>query len=320
MPDFYLKHPGYVISTTIDKFVYVAVNRILRPKVSVKYSVAEEVSHPKNLLHPLIRAVLLDLNIHSHIEIASLADISAKSGLGSSSSFSVALAKALYAYLGRNLSKEEAARAACRLEIELLKEPIGKQDQYAASYGGFNIFHFNMDGSVEVEPVAIDFKKKRLLEDHILVFFTGQLRYASSVLSDQRSKVMEKINVYKKMANLVYPFRDAILKGDQKKAGEILNVNWFLKKKMTERVSNPIIDKLYQVGMDMGAWGGKLLGAGGGGCCCCCLLFLADPLRHSKIIKATGIVARKNNLQEFSVLPVKLVECGSDILFKSDYH
>lgn len=317
LPDFYSKHAGRVISTSIDKFIYVAVNKNLRNNVLVKYSITEEVPTANDLKHTRVKAALLDLGIHDKIEIASLADVSAKSGLGSSSSFSVALLKALNAFLGKNsFSKKEAADAACRLEIHLLKEPIGKQDQYAASFGGLNVLNFNNDGSVDVEPVLIDFEKKSLLEKHMLVFLTGQFRDASQVLGEQKKFIGDKTAAYKKMANLVYPFRDALLVGNMKIAGEVLDENWQIKKTLASNVSNPVIDEFYAAGMGAGALGGKILGAGGGGS----LLFLAPPEKHAEVIKKVSEVAAKNNLTEFRQLPVKLVDCGADIVFRGDHH
>src|SRR3990170_5906774 len=208
LPDFYRKSPGRVISATIDKFVFLAINSTpMINKISVRYSNSETVDNPQDLQHGRVRAALLDLNIKNNLEIGSFASVPAKTGLGSSSSFSVALMKGLNAYLGKKINKQDAAEAACRLEIELAKEPIGKQDQYAAAFGGFNIFQFNSDESVDVEPIFLDYKKQALLQKHALLFFTGITRSASDVLGQQKSKIEENLETYKKMADSVYDFK-----------------------------------------------------------------------------------------------------------------
>src|SRR3989344_2187085 len=264
---FYTKHPGKVISTAIDKFVYVVVNRTpLVPKVSARYSIAETVEHPKDLKHTRIRELLLDLGIHKHIEIASFAHLPAKTGLGSSSSFSVALAKALYAFQGKKLSKQEVAEVASRLEIDLVKEPIGKQDQYAAAFGGFNIIQFNPDHTVDVTPLYLDFRKRLKLEDHLLLFYTGITRAASSVLTEQKANVDKKFEVLKKMAGSVDAFKDLLIAGDVEGMGKMLHESWLMKKSLASGVSSGLIDELYDAGIKQGAFGGKVLGAGGGGC------------------------------------------------------
>ena len=315
LADFYRRTPGRVISTTINKYVYVAVNRTpLINKVSARYSISETVSHPNNLQHTRIKSALLDLGILSNIEIASFASLPAKTGFGSSSSFSVALINALHVYLGKKVNKKELAEAACRLEIELIKEPIGKQDQYAATFGGFNIFQFNSDGTVDIEPILLDYKKQALFEDHMLVFFIGITRTASSVLTEQKSKIDINFETYKKMADSVFDFKENLIKGDINKMAEILHRGWFHKKSLASNVSNDLIDNLYGAGLKAGAWGGKILGAGGGGC----IMFLAPINKKSAVREAVQKIAKKNQLNEFCEIPVKFVQSGCDIIFNSD--
>lgn len=314
LPAFYKKHPGRVLSATIDKFVYVLINPTpLIDKFTVKYQKTEFVSHPSELEHTRIKAALLDLNfIQTGIEIGSFADLPAKIGLGSSSSFSVALLMGLHAYTDKILNKTAAAEAACHLEIDLLKEPVGKQDQYAASFGGFNIFQFNSDGSVDVEPIRIDHKKRIALENHLLLFSTGITRPASSVLSEQRSKIEKKFNTYKKVADSVYAFREKLLNGDLKGIATMLHEGWLRKRGWASNVSNTTIDELYKRGLDAGAWGGKILGAGGGGC----LLLLAGPEKHNNIRNTMKTMATQNQLTELKEIPVKFINSGTDILFR----
>ena len=226
LPGFYRYYPGRVISATIDKFVYVAINSVpLMDKLIVKYQKTELVSHPNELEHPSIRAALLDLDITDRgIEIGSFADLPSKTGLGSSSSFAVALMKGLQAYLRKRISTEEAARAACRLEIDLLREPIGKQDQYAAAFGGINLFQFNTDETVRVEPVFLDYQKRLLLQDHLLLFFTGITRSSSSVLEEQSVKIRDNINRLlrpNKRLDTMDTYRKGILAGT-KSAGSFI--------------------------------------------------------------------------------------------------
>ncbi len=315
LPDFYKKHPGSVISTAIDKYVYVVVNRTpLIDKISARYSISETVDHPSKLQHSIIKEALLDLGIEKGIEIASFASLPAKTGIGSSSSFSVALMKALHAYKGKKMDKHEAAEAASRLEIELVGEPIGKQDQYAAAFGGFNVFTFNSDGTVTVEPVLINYKKRLDLENHLMIFFTGLTRAASSVLTEQKGNIGKKMDSLKKMAGMVPKFKSGLEKGDFKQLGELLHEGWLEKKGLASGMSNSVIDVLYETGKSQGAWGGKVLGAGGGGC----VMFIVPPEKKEAIRKAMWEVAKKNNLTDFKEIPVGFVQSGAEVIFNGD--
>ncbi|OGZ41756.1 MAG: hypothetical protein A3C80_02995 [Candidatus Ryanbacteria bacterium RIFCSPHIGHO2_02_FULL_45_43] len=313
---FFAQHPGRVVSATINKFVYVVVNSTpLINKITVKYQKTEQVSHPSELEHPSIKAALIDLGLlEQGVEIGSFADLPSKIGLGSSSSFSVALMKGLHAYRGRKLSKKEAAEAACRLEIDLLAEPIGKQDQYAAAFGGFNLFQFNPDRSVDVEPLLLDYKKRSLLEDHLLLFFTGITRSASSVLREQHSNINNHLETYKKMAGAARVFSNCLMEGDMERMAALLREGWLHKKKLASTITNALINEFYESGMASGALAGKILGAGGGGS----LLFLAPPHAHENIIDMLETMARKNNLAEWKHIPFKFVQSGTDIIFNRD--
>lgn len=316
-PDFYTRYPGRVVSAAIDKFVYVVVNRTpLIDKVSARYSIAETVNRASELKHTRIRAALEYLKIEKGLEIASFATLPAKTGLGSSSSFSVALLKALYAYLGKKLDKFEVAEAASHLEIELVGEPIGKQDQYAAAFGGINMFQFNPDNSVKVEPVLMEHKKRAELEDHILVFFTGITRLASSVLTEQRANINRKMDVLKSMSESALEFRDYLKKGDFRKMGEMLHENWLYKKSLASNVSNSLIDSLYDAGMESGAYGGKVLGAGGGGC----VMFIVPPDKKEKVRDKVIKTATENKLEEFKEIPIRFVKSGVKILYNCDHY
>lgn len=312
LKDVYRKIPGRVLSVTIDKYVYLAINKpVLLDAVSVRYSKTETVNHPKELEHSLFRVALLDMGIHKNIEIGSFASFPAKTGLGSSSSFAVALAKGLSAYAGKKITKEEAARLACRFEIDILKEPIGKQDQYAASYGGFNVIEFFPDEKVSVRPVLIGFKEQFKLKQNLMLFFTGIQRDAKSVLSDQREKIPSNIDRYKKMTEDVFTLEELLFKGDMQGIGELLHEGWLNKKKLGAHVSNAVIDTLYEAGLDAGAWGGKILGAGGGGC----LLFVVDPTKQEALRQALKKVAEKAGLSDFQETPFNFTKGGAEVLF-----
>ena len=315
LPDFYHRYPGRVISATIDKFIYVLINHIPHTKkVIVKYTSTETVDSPFQLSHTRVKATLCDLEIMRDIEIGSFADISAKAGLGSSSSFSVALLKGLNAFLGKNLNKQEVAEAACRLEIDVLKEPIGKQDQYAAAFGGFNIFQFNPDDSVEVKPVLLSHDKIEALHNNLLLFFTGITRPASSILNEQRNNIPDKFNILKEMADSVFEFEKYLLGGDFESAGKLLDNGWQKKKSLASKISNNVFNSLYETGLKAGAWGGKILGAGGGGC----LFFMVPPQKREGVKEAVINLARKGNMIGFEELPFKFTECGVDIVYRDD--
>jgi len=315
LPDFYTQYPGRVISTAINKFIYIIINHIPHTKkIIVKYRNIEVVDHPSQLEHTRVKGALLDLGIYRDIEIGSFSDISAKSGLGSSSTFSVALLKGLYGFLGKNLNKQEIAEAASRLEIEILKEPIGKQDQYAAAIGGFNIFQFNPDHSVDIKPVFLSHSVKNSLQNHLILFFTGVTRDAGSVLSEQKSNINNKLEILKQMADSVYEFEKYLLGGDFQSAGRMLDEAWKRKKSLATKISNNFFDSLYELGIKEGAYGGKILGAGGGGC----MLFIVPPEKRESVKKAVIEMANKENLIGFEEVPFKFTECGVDIVYRDD--
>jgi len=318
LPAFYRERPGQVISTAIDKFVYLVINRTpLIEKVSARYSITETVNRPDELQHTRIKAALMDLGIQSNIEIGSFASLPAKTGLGSSSSFSVGLMKGLHAYLGKKMTAQEAAEAASHLEIELVGEPIGKQDQYAAAFGGLNVIQFNPDESVDVRPVLIDYKKRLAFEDSLLLFFTGITRAASSVLTEQKANVghADKFRTMAEMADSVPEFAERLMRGDMHGLGKMLHEGWVKKKTLASNVSNQTIDDLYYAGMNAGAWGGKILGAGGGGC----IMFLAEPSQKKTIREAVQVAARANTLESFREIPVQFVQSGAEIIFNADH-
>jgi D-glycero-alpha-D-manno-heptose-7-phosphate kinase len=314
LSDFYTRYPGRVISTAIDKFIFIAINYApYTNHVAARYSLSEEVSHPSELKNTRIREALLDLGIDKNIEIGSFAPIPARTGLGSSSSFSVALMKGLYAYIGKKLDKREVAEAACRLEIDLVKEPIGKQDQYAAAFGGFNMLQFNADGTVDVEPVLLDYKKRMDFERHLILFFLGTTRDASSVLKEQKANTQKNFETLKRMSDSVPVFKEALLHADFQIIGKLLLEGWIMKKQLASGISTPGIDRLYEIAMSRGSWGGKILGAGGAGC----LMMIAPPERRRAVVDALIIAAKAEGFVGACEISVGFVQTGAEIVTNS---
>lgn len=314
LPDFYKLYPGKVISATIDKYVYTVINPApLLKGICVRYSIVENVKRVEDLKNDRIREALLNLKIRDNMEIGIFSHMPVGTGLGGSSAFTATLIKGLSTYLDKKLDKEEIAETASRIEINQIKEPIGKQDQYASTFGGFNIFQFNSDETVDIEPVLLDYKKRLDLEKHMLLFFTGITRQASSVLSEQKSNISDKFETIKSMTLLVDIFKKQLLKGNFEALGKLLHENWMKKKELSSKVSNQIIDKLYESGIRNGAWGGKILGAGGGGC----ILFLAPINKKPNIKVAINNLAKKNKLEDFKEIPVKFVQSGVEVISNS---
>lgn len=264
---FYEKHDGCVLSTTINKYMYISVHPSFEMKETVlKYSQTEIVDNIDTIDHRYFKEILSQLRI-SGVEISSTADVPAGTGLGSSSSFTVGLLHALYSYKGKFVSKEKLAKKACEIEIERLKNPIGKQDQYAAAYGGLNFYQFNKDGSVFVEPVIMKKELYAQLERNLMMFYTGELHSANAILKEQSINIASggKEKNQLKMCELAKELRSELQHNNVDAMGEILNEGWKLKRTLANGISNPEIDEYYETALRHGAIGGKLLGAGGGG-------------------------------------------------------
>ncbi len=286
--DFYSKNGyGAVLSTSIDKYMYLMIHPYFHDKIRIKYSRTEDVNEIDEIQHPLVRECLKLVGIEKGIEIASIADVPAGTGIGSSSTFAVCLLHSLYAFKGKFVTKEKLAREACKIEIEILKEPIGKQDQYAASYGGLNYLQFNGDETVFVEPIICKPEVKERLKRNLLMFYVGNERKSSQILSEQKEnmKLDEKGEIVKKMVMLAKDLRDSLNKGNIEYFGEILHEGWLLKKKLASKISNSVLDEYYKKALNAGATGGKLLGAGGGGF----FLFYCLPKYQNKVRKALNL-------------------------------
>ncbi len=268
IPNFYKEHGGAVLSTAIDAFVYVIIKERFEDGIRLSYSKTENVSHFSELEHPLVRNAFDLIDIKENIEIISIADIpSSGTGLGSSSSFSVGLINAMSAYKGKNPTSESLAQDACHLEIDLCRSPIGKQDQYAAAYGGLKVYVFNSDESVSISDVNIKSNVLDSLNRETICFYIGGHRSANKILAEQSNQfnLNTKIEIMKKMVSLVDDLKDELESNDISNFGEILHTNWTLKKQLVDGIANPHIDELYKRARSLGATGGKLLGAGGGG-------------------------------------------------------
>jgi len=268
LENFYSKQPGRVLSTTINKYMYIYSHRFFdQQRLRVKYSKTETVASADYLKHPILREVLRKFGMKTGLEISSNADIPAGTGLGSSSSFTVGLLHNMYTRVGKYASKELLAEEACDIEINRLGEPIGKQDQYAASFGGLNVFTFRPSGQVDVEPIHLQKEVYKKLQRNLLMFYTGITRSASTVLTEQRKNLQsgDEIKTLEKMVGLVEPLRMALYQGDLEQFGDLLHQNWLLKQTLAAGVSDERIKALYETGIANGALGGKLLGAGGGG-------------------------------------------------------
>jgi D-glycero-alpha-D-manno-heptose-7-phosphate kinase len=268
LPSHYLAHSGSVVSAAIDKYVYITVNDFSRyygKSIMLKYSKTEMVHSVDEVEHPIIRECLKMAGVLGRVEITSMADIPAGTGLGSSSSFTVGLLSALYAHKGEVVSTSRLAEEACVIELEKVGSPIGKQDQYAAAYGGFNCIKFNKDGSVFVDPVICSNSSFKKLENNLLMFYTGVSRKATDILSIQNSSNHKNSGNLIEMGSLCEKFLDALSNNYVDEVGNILHEGWERKKSLVDLISNLDIDFYYQKALDAGAFGGKLLGAGGGG-------------------------------------------------------
>jgi D-glycero-alpha-D-manno-heptose-7-phosphate kinase len=281
LPSYYRGHTGFLISAAIDKYVYVTVMRPFSPGIYLKYSKLEHVGAIDEVQHPIIREAMRLVGFRTpQIEITTLADIPAGTGLGSSGSFTTALLRALYAHRRRLLHPSELAALACEIEMDRLGEPIGKQDQYIAAYGGVTCFTFHPDERVDARPLSIPMASLHDLEDNLLLFFTGYTRAAGSILADQKSRTAERDPAM--LSNLHYVkdlglrSRDALERGDPAGFATLMHEHWEHKKQRSGGMSNPQIDAWYELGRRNGAIGGKLVGAGGGGF----LLFYADDHRR----------------------------------------
>jgi D-glycero-alpha-D-manno-heptose-7-phosphate kinase len=291
LPSYYREHSGFVISAAIDRYVYITLHETFFPEVIVKYSRMEVVERAEELQHPILREALkMLLPGPPHIEITSMADIPAGTGLGSSGSFTTALLRALHTLNRNYISRQELAEQACRIEIDLLGEPVGKQDQYIASYGGLTCFDFLPDGRVEVAPLKLPGATLDDMEDTLALFFTGVTRSASDILRDQDSRTRGgdpgMIDNLHRVKELGYATRQALESGDLRAFAAIMHTHWEHKKKRSAGMTSERIDGYYELARRNGALGGKLIGAGGGGFL---MFYTEDRMRLRRAMCGAGL-------------------------------
>ncbi|HEX6287607.1 MAG TPA: hypothetical protein VFZ66_00375 [Herpetosiphonaceae bacterium] len=306
LPAFYREEPGAVVSTAIDKYIYINVNKHFDHKIRASYSITEIVDSADELRHDLIREALRLLGLSGGIEITSISDIPSQgTGLGSSSTYTVGLLNALYAYTGRHVGAERLAREACRIEIDICGKPIGKQDQYSAAYGGLQYIQFNPDESVFVDPIICRPETKQRMQERLLLLYTGMTRSAEHILEQQKANTerdRDRRETLRTMTRMAQDLRDALNANDLDSFGALLHEGWMLKQQLASGISTRRIDEWYSRARQHGAIGGKILGAGGGGF----LLLYAPVERHGEIIAA---------LPELAATPIRFEPQGSKIIY-----
>jgi len=308
LEEYYSQRTGAVLSTTINKYMYISSHNFFDDEsIRIKYSQTETVKDINNLQHPIAKEVLKKFNINGALEVSSSGDVPSGTGLGSSSSFTVGLLHNLYTRSGKHATKEQLSEEACEIEIEKLGEPIGKQDQYAAAFGGINIFKFNPDGTVNVEQIHLKKEVNKRLQNNLLMFYTGQQRSASEILKQQKKVTgqSDKSKILEEMVGLVWKMRDALYNDELTLFGTILHENWLLKKQITNKISGTFIDEIYERGLKNGAVGGKLLGAGGGGF----MLFYCEEENQAKLRK---------ELRDLKEMHFKFDNEGSKVIYVGD--
>lgn len=281
LPDFYEKYGGCVLSTSINRYCYISIHPYFNERdTMLKYSENELVTDLSQIKHRIFNYVLNEARLHG-VEITSTADVPGGTGLGSSSTFTVGLLNAVSCYRGKYLSKGKIAAKACQVEIEKLGSPIGKQDQYAAAFGGLNFIRFHQDGEVSVSPIVMQPKTYRRLQQNLVMFYTGDIRSANTILAEQKKNIgaEDKARNLRKMCVLAEEMKLALENNDLSSFGRLLNDGWELKRTLASGISNPAIDEAYETAMRNGALGGKLLGAGGGGF----LLFYCEPDKQDQL-------------------------------------
>jgi D-glycero-alpha-D-manno-heptose-7-phosphate kinase len=307
LPCFYSKQPGCVLSTSVNKYMYILVHRFFDDRIQVKYSRTELVDRVADIQHPIVRVALEQFGING-IDINSIADIPAGTGLGSSCSFTVGLLHALCAYAGQFVSKEWLARKACEIEMDILQEPIGKQDVYAAAYGGLNFITFYPDETVQVEPVIMPLGQRARLAENLVAFYLGGVRSANDILRDQQSAVQrdrKKMQTMLRIVELARELRESLAHGCIDDMGPILDENWQLKKSLSAQISDDWVNSCYERALQNGAAGGKLLGAGG----CGFLLLYCDLPQQDRLRRA---------LADLRELPFSFENAGTQIIHYED--
>ena len=303
--DFYRREGGCVLSSTIDKYIFVIIKKRFDNKIRLGWTQTELVDRVDELQHELIREALRLTNVSQQVEISTMGDIPSRgSGLGSSSTVTVGCLNAIHTYLGRQVDAETLARQACRIEIGTLGKPIGKQDQYIAAYGGLRFIRFQPDDSVQVENVDASDEVRRALDRRLLLFYTGQTRQASSVLTEQVANIGDRMAALRGLKALAIAARRCLEQGQLDALGTMMDEGWSLKRQLASNISNRGIDEIYGAARDAGALGGKITGAGGGGFLLLyCLPRYQDAVRHA--------------LRGLRELPFRLERDGSKVILNA---
>jgi len=302
-PSFYCSEGGAVLSSAIDKYIFVSIKKRFDRKIRISYTRTEMVDSVDEVQHELIREALRKTGITQGVEITTMGDIpDAGSGLGSSSTVTVGALQAMYTYLGKIVTAEQLAREACEIEIEKLEKPIGVQDQYISAYGGFRFIEFKPSGEIQVQEMNLDPALMRQLNDNLMLFFTGVTRRSAVILNEQKNNIHDRLYVLRTLKQMAYQARDELLRGNVDAIGELLHESWMFKKQLASQISNPEIDEMYRAAREAGATGGKISGAGGGG-----FLLLYCPYERQEAVRYT-----LRNLQE---LPFLMEQDGSKVIF-----
>jgi D-glycero-alpha-D-manno-heptose-7-phosphate kinase len=302
-PSFFMEEGGCVLSSAIDKYIFVSVKERFDNKLRVGYTQTEMVDSVDDIQHELIREALRMTGIRASIEVTTMGDIPSEgSGLGSSSTVTVGALHALYTYLGEIVSAEKLARDACNIEMNILKKPIGIQDQYIAAYGNLRYFEFMPDGQVRVEKVPLDTETRRGFNDRFLLFFTGVSRRADNILREQKENIKDRIAILREIKQMVHEARTVLASGDFDAFGLLMHESWRLKKSLAGSITNGAIDDLYELARRSGAIGGKITGAGGGG-----FLLLYVPYEKQLSVRKA--------LCELQELPFRLESDGTKVIF-----
>lgn len=304
LPAFYRTEPGVVVNTTIDKYIYITVNRAFDHNIRASYSKTENVDHVDKVAHPLIREAMRHTGVVQGVEITSIADVPSRgTGLGSSSAYLVGLLNALWAFKGVHASARRLAEEACHIELDVLGEPIGKQDQTIAAYGGLQQIRFNPDESVFVNPVICHKKTREALERHLVLYYTGITRSASEILARQTENTEDKREVLRRMVQMADEVYDILCSNRRlDRIGELLHRSWESKRELAAGITNAEVDRLYAAARQAGALGGKLTGAGGGGF----LMLWIEPQNHDRVREA---------LAPLRAFPIRLEPQGSKIIY-----
>jgi D-glycero-alpha-D-manno-heptose-7-phosphate kinase len=301
-PGYFRTKGGSVLSSAIDKYIYVIIKERFDDQIRISYTVTEIVNQVDDVAHELIREALRMTGIKKGVEIATMGDIPAGTGLGSSSAVSVGALHAFHTYCNQTVSKERLAREACKIEVDILNKPIGYQDQFIASYGGLRFFEFHQDGTVGHKAVEMDPEISNLLSNHLLLFYTGTTRKSETILTEQKNNIHINLTALSKLKEMACEARNALIEGRLDTIGCLMHESWELKKSLAAGISNGELGKIYQTALKAGALGGKVTGAGGGGF----LMLYCPPDKKEKVRSA---------LSHLKELPFRLEPNGSRVIF-----